>query len=931
MNYPEIYTKATKWMIDRNWREFYGKRGTFTQSLLQHTDIELNVLLTLLPILAKAKHYGFTESEQQSLIVGQIVHDVGKETEEWQRYVRTPRKQQRGRYVSHVLRPLTDDAVNDLVEHLGFLDSVVDNAIKFVNLHMAATRNPTNVLNAIIQPHNSKRWNTLARIVATIDNLCSVSSLLPTLHAIEQDKDGAIVPHVKIDYHLLNLRGVSSVLLHKAAEQAFKDKGWEPILYFSDGTIYVADALSDCTAPRSGEILNRLACQIEKTMPTSGFAKFVVGSPLATILPKPDLFDHQEIATYLTEVTHRIGRKSFNKKPLRRRRKVVEDFLSSINGTANITDAEVDRWSERIDVAQPEMLAFKFFKAATDPAVVGKNGAFSQTPELSELSSRLKRHSESERERKRKRILRQIRDLQKQAEQDWQGQLQRRYESVFGEGSFKALQSTSTLMPAKEMATIIYPFWQLPGVAFGSSSIFMKDLPDDDRKRLLTTRLAELAMEAYELLPESARPSRAAPQEVTNVLIEDLIHPNDVDAKVLAAQQWSSYVVSKPSMFKPADTERVCPICNTHFRHGTPAKADFLNKPESHTNRAVAHGRTGNIVICNACKFEIFFQQLLLGDRVACLLALTPRNHIGRWSGDTLVQEVQRFSETAHDLMSNSTSNPIRRITLGLTNVIAGKMIDSGDGVMDRLARAGLDANTLIDLLVYNLSPKKQTKYRRALYKALCEEYELDKGESITGWNEELDSSFESIDAMLEAIIRNDFTNVVIDDIRREIYQLDPRMRVVCQTPNFALIPMKDSIKVKKDSEANAALRELFTLLLLGLAFDCSVATIGGGKETPTLNGGEGVALVPPVPSIRALIGSEWVGLAEARTWVEKIGAASLLAGVTTYPERSNLYQILTAPTPGHILRRIEMQSASGYVSGDQVGLIEKATQTIST
>ena len=279
--------------------------------------------------------------------------------------------------------------------------------------------------------------------------------------------------------------------------------------------------------------------------------------------------------------------------------------------------------------------------------------------------------------------------------------------------------------------------------------------------------------------------------------------------------------------------------------------------------------------------------------------------------------------------MSNSTSNPNRQVTLALTNVIAGKMIDNGDGVMDRLARAGLDANTLLDLLTYDMSPKKQTEYRRELYKALCEEYELDQGESIISWNAELDSRFESIDAMLEAIIRNDFTNEVIDDIRREVYRLDPRMRVVCQTPNFALIPMKDSFKVNRDSETNAALRELFTLLLLGLAVDCSVTTLNGAGETPAFNGGEGVALVPPVLSIRALTGGEWVGLTEARIWVEKIGAASLLAGATSYPERSNLYQILTAPTPGHILRRIEMQSDSGQISGNQVRLIEKATQSL--
>lgn len=927
MNYCEIFKKATLWMSKRGWRNVYGKRGAFTQSLLQHTDIELNALLVLLPILAKKYHYDLSEAEQQALIVGQIVHDVGKERVQWQEYVRTPQDQLRGRYVPHVMRPLTDDAVGDLVDYLNFPESVVSDARKFVNLHMTATRNSTNVLNAVIQPHSSQRWNTLARIVDTIDNICSVRGLLATLRAMEQDKSGAVAPHIRIDYHLLRLRGVTSVLLHQAAEQAYRDKGWEPILYFSDGTIYIADSTTDFTAPRLNEIIDQLGCQIENTMPTSGFAKFVVGSPLASFLAKPDLFDYQEIETYLTEATYRIGSKSFSRKPLRTRRKVVETFLSSISGSATTTDGEVDIWSERFDAAQPEMLAFKFFKKAVEPnEVVRKRGAFLQAPAVSELSSRLHNCNNSEREQKR--ISRQIRKLEKQAQSEWQRQLRRCYDTVFGEGAFKALQSTSTLMPAKEMATIIQPFWQLSGAAFGSSTALMKDLPDDIRRRLLIAKLANLAMEAYELLPESVRPSRDTSEEVAKVFTEDLIHPNELDAKTLAKQQRASYLVSKPRMFRDADIERVCPICNTHFSRGVSAKADFLGKPESHTNRAVAHGRTGNIAICNACKYEIFLRQLLLGDSVACVLALAPRNHIGRWSGDRLVEEATNLSDEVHDLMSNSTHNPNQRITLALTNVIAGKMLGTQGSVTDRLARAGLDSDSLIGLLSYERNSKKQTEYRLKLFKSLCEHYERESGDSITDWNEELDSDFESVDVMLDAIIHNRHTNEVIDSIRSEIYDLAPRIRVVCQTPNFVMIPLKDNIRLNKDSETNAALRELFMLLLLGLAFDCSVATVNGSGETPGFYGGEGVAFVPPVPSLRALIGSEWVGLHEARTWVEKIGAASLLASATSYPDRSNLYQILTAPTPGHILRRIEMQSNTGFVSGDQIHLIEMVTQS---
>lgn len=175
--------------IDRGWREVYGKKGAFTQSLLQHTDVELNVLLELLPVLSRPEHYNLTDAEQQALIVGQVVHDVGKETEAWQHYVKAPREQQRSSFVPHVIRPLTNEAVADLVNVLGFPEYVIADATKFVNLHMAATRNVTNTLNAVLLGKGaSNRWNVLARIVDVIDNICSVPTLLQTLQVIEDDR-----------------------------------------------------------------------------------------------------------------------------------------------------------------------------------------------------------------------------------------------------------------------------------------------------------------------------------------------------------------------------------------------------------------------------------------------------------------------------------------------------------------------------------------------------------------------------------------------------------------------------------------------------------------------------------------------------------------------------------------------------------------------
>ncbi|MCL6543067.1 MAG: hypothetical protein K6T87_21150 [Roseiflexus sp.] len=81
--------------------------------------------------------------------------------------------------------------------------------------------------------------------------------------------------------------------------------------------------------------------------------------------------------------------------------------------------------------------------------------------------------------------------------------------------------------------------------------------------------------------------------------------------------------------------------------------------------------------------------------------------------------------------------------------------------------------------------------------------------------------------------------------------------------------------------------------------------------------------MVPRVPALRALVGSEWITLDRAEKWLKAIGAASLLAQATGLPERSNLYQILSAPTPGHILRRIEQSNETGTLNYQQLQYLE--------
>ena len=70
----------------------------------------------------------------------------------------------------------------------------------------------------------------------------------------------------------------------------------------------------------------QMAEGIEKAMPRE-MAKLIVGSPLQSMMPKVDLFDHQDLKECLKIAARCINRTTFRNKPESARRKTVADYL----------------------------------------------------------------------------------------------------------------------------------------------------------------------------------------------------------------------------------------------------------------------------------------------------------------------------------------------------------------------------------------------------------------------------------------------------------------------------------------------------------------------------------------------------------------------------------------------------------------------------
>lgn len=897
-DYTDLWESVIRYMTEAGWRELTGKRRGFEQSLFDHCLVEVDVFLQMAPILAEPKRWNLNDRAIELVTVALMAHDVGKTLDEWQDYVHGRRS-----WLSDVNRGLTAETVSSLYTALGLEDAapeinrIVENCI---NLHMRHERTAANVVTAILNapPTSGDRWFSLAELVYHIDNLCSIGGFLGALDYL-RDPRNPFAKHLDSAHHQVALRGVSSVMLHRAAQSAFEGLGWGPLLYFPEATIYIRSKSENPPLPSQDDIRSQLADVLSGSF-GGNVAELVVGSPTATMLPKRELFDASEVREYLAVAGRRIGRQSFRKKPAegrgaaKGRRQVVAEYLGVPVGEVDAN--ALDLHTGRIADAQPEMVVFKFFKAATGPDFIGRDGA--------SIAAKL-------------------------------------YDDWLGQDAWTELQGMSTLMPARDMRHVDR-FWNLPGSKLGAPTQTVEEIAPDRRLELLVQALAATLGRVYSELP--APPSRAAlAADMASSFIVDLLAPaSDRNAMELAREQLEAYAASKPFMGRVVSNARyLCGVCNAGFTSGTEARADFLEKPESHTNRAVSHGRFGKLVICNVCKHERLLRQLLLNARAQEVLVLFPRMMIGQDAGARLMARATDLYSLLYVRMMGNSDDPDTQISLGLTQQIAQK------GMGRHLY--SLSPAEVAELFSYRASEENRRKRRRELEKLLKDEY----GEDLADANDEWGTSFESWEAAVDAVVADEVEDA--RDLRRAVYGLRPRLGLVCQTPNLVLMPLADPIGMRDESDTDGALRKVFVEVALALALDCAVAVVDDSQSF-SLEDPEGVAWMPPVGPARRLLGdllerlerrsskgagsrggqrarlatADWVPLVHAERIFNAIGAASLVSRATNYSDRTDLYQVLSAPTVGHVVRRIEQASDGGQVAPYHLPALRKLEEVLA-
>jgi len=306
-------------MASRGWARLLAKRADFEQSLLHHTLAQLDVWLQVFPEFDKPNHFGLSDDEKRAVFVGSLAHDCGKSTAAWQSYVNRggePNPEEGSGKVSHIVPGLTEEVVKELWPTMGFgsADQAPLSEIdQYVRLHHNVLRTDRAIFQAVLAHAEgaiSDRWNTLSRLVDCVDNLVSAQGPLAAQLAARR---GLLGDHFAFACHLCSPRGVSTAFLHRSAQQAYDQAGFRPLIHYPDGTLYWALAEGSPGLPPRSAISEQLEAELASSFPKNS-ADLVVGSPTATMLPKPDLFEPNQIRTYLHIAASRVGRGAFARK-----------------------------------------------------------------------------------------------------------------------------------------------------------------------------------------------------------------------------------------------------------------------------------------------------------------------------------------------------------------------------------------------------------------------------------------------------------------------------------------------------------------------------------------------------------------------------------------------------------------------------------------
>jgi hypothetical protein len=946
---------ASRWMRDRNWHQLLGKHGSYVQSLYHHTSVQLNFLLALRPLLCNEAGLRLTEDQFLAVFVGTLCHDVGKADSKWQHALRSA-----GTLPHHVDGAKARVVAEEWAQRLGRseLQGFVPSILAAIALHHKATQGVASTLDQLLHGgQNDSRWREIADLVEAVDKICSVSNVGDAAELADKLLgSGAPEPRFSATFHRVQvLRGVSTTFVHKACQEAHIEAGWTPVIHYSDGTLYfsLAQAVS---LPTLEDVRPRLASLFGQLLREADLPQQVVGNLHGgDPLPKPELFDANHFGEYLRVAASRSKAANFRKrhrKPDGSFHEKFQKYLAKYKSLrASAAQADDGATFERFVMAVPLDGMFRFFKAAVLGDKIISEDTWPLTEEkIAEIENSVtEAKGDAERKAaKRERLIGKARSAGRAA---WLRKVHSAYEEQFGPGSFDNLGSISN-DPALNLAKAVDYFFDQGSTATESTGVLWSSVEPRQQQAEVEKRLKHVFSLGKESLPAGVLQNGLDAAALTDAFLGGIqLHHRAPDIDVEA--NFSSYLFSKVI----GERHSFCPLSNEPALGGAGTGSGMGVSTAGHSNRLPMQGfswenwrktRTGGgVPLAHAERYELMLRGLILGRAPEQVIVLLPPAQLGLAEGRQLVDQLSQLDEEVQLFSSGLSPDSTRRFSFSLTDEISRRW-------------SANESAPLSALLSYRSAEQTARKHRRDFDRSMQQlfgiEQQIQEDDSLDGpdrvesmtaalasLNDDLGAQFQSWDEAIDEIYlgQSDVAKTILISsrdvlaIRAEAQKQNAPGRFVCQTPNMIVALLPQPISVGKDSEVNGAIRQLMLSLVLNAALGISVAIIRD-DESLTFPGTGGSVLIPRNPALRAQVArvrrnqaaggqpsgagltGEWLLPDEAEPWLRATVALHELARertkrskgkaqqISIFPERSAMYDVLSARSAGFVLKRLE-------------------------
>lgn len=959
-NTEQISVNVEQYLRAREWHERKAKSSG--QSLLAHALTELYVFFNVAPLLNFTNTYKFSEEDYKIIILSIIAHDCGKESKEWQDYLVESDKfyhgfnREKPKYISHINLEIGAKMAQELNQALGFRLEVskIPLILSLIETHMKNVRKDAGVaFQKILNQKTgiiSENWKDLAMLVSFIDDLSSCENVEDAYHVFSRKevlKEYEKIRQVfDLTYHKVNrIRGISTSLLHKAVEEAHIANFYAPILYFPEGTLYFG-LKGKCKVPSNDEMLKKLkeAAQRFISQYSDTNSNIVVGSPNASSISTESLFIAGNIGYYF----NRVIRKN-REKDTESLEKMVEYLLFKqllpefSNLKRLIYNIKKEKQKEFFDNnPQIKLKALKELgiEIERDPDSIlkaiqeskkEKRDSFYMNYSLSgdEIENNIKKFriwlGKSNPYLALFELVNSLIANERLVNNDARVFLIEKVSEKFSfeqsekEELKKILPVTGKYMPLAYQIIFVDRL----------EKIFGEKWHDETLKWLVN--LFEEAWTVYGF------DAKGIDEKIDTLIIFDLAFPSSMNFKQIAIESKEFYKESKEhALSKTQKAKKMCLICNSYFTGENRSISEIIGFSKKFTNRLVGTKTLENVNICKSCEIEYLLRYLTLGVRPEELIVVYPETNTTFELGQALQKKVKELESKIIEINSSEYPDIARIIRLREVSRISEILVNDDNFL------SALSVDKLINHTSYRRREIKDSEDKKIELTKIVELFLKEKGySSVNEINEDHNTSFTSLDDAINAIIKgNGFSKKFMDEVKSKIYDKEKKFREINKdlaasyvTPNFVVIPLSwlQTFNSKEISETDVGFIKLFVSSILSKIFDSSIALLEMGENIPEKP--TGVVWIPPIGNVIKSIDTVrkkkeipikelWLSKEERDFWINLLACVFVIKQRAKFSERTGVFEVLTIPTEGHLMRRVELKS--NYMGIDDLRVLNK-------